>query len=174
MKNKLARHLCTKLTVLMVCFLTVMLVATSVSAETNYPKRGISAQLQDDQMDILIPFRWERFTLAPVFSVASVSDVVIDFGVGVAYRYHLKTGKAIPYVGLRAAVFVMTPEGGDSITDYAVGPSVGGEYFLDDHFSLAVEAQVNVSFSDESSFRFGNPDGTNVNTATSIVATFYF
>ncbi|MCK4462246.1 MAG: hypothetical protein KAW46_10605 [candidate division Zixibacteria bacterium] len=45
---------------------------------------------------------------------------------------------------------------------------------MQDHFSVGVEAQVNAVFSDEHSYLFGNPNGTNINTAAAVMATFYF
>lgn len=174
MANNHARQLRVMLNISMASILIIMLVTAPGSIEASSCKIGISAQLQDDQRDILLPLRWEEFTFAPTFSIAFVSDAVLDYGIGAAFRYHPKEGKAVPYIGFRVAVFVMSPKGGNSITDFAIGPSLGGEYFLDDHFSIAVEAQVNISLSDENSFRFGNPKGINVNTATSILATYYF
>jgi len=58
--------------------------------------------------------------------------------------------------------------------DKFAGNGVGAEYFFDKHFSIGVEAQGNVTVSDMNSFRFGNPDGTNFNTATMVTANVYF
>ena len=55
-----------------------------------------------------------------------------------------------------------------------MGMLAGGESFLNSSFSLSVEVQLNLSFSDELSDRFGNPDGTNLNTATVLSGAFYF
>ena len=62
----------------------------------------------------------------------------------------------------------------DTKVDIILGIAFGAEYFLDEHFSIGVEAQGNLTQSDEKSIRFGNPDGTNFNTATMITATVYF
>ena len=59
-------------------------------------------------------------------------------------------------------------------TDIIGGVALGGEYFLSDHFSFGVEAQANVTRSDNQSFRFGNPGGLTLNTATAVLATVYF
>ena len=42
------------------------------------------------------------------------------------------------------------------------------------YFSIGVEGQVNAAISDDASSRFGNPGGTNINTATAVLAAFYF
>jgi hypothetical protein len=58
--------------------------------------------------------------------------------------------------------------------DILGGLAFGGEYFLTDNFSFGVEAQGNLTKSDENSFRFGNPGKINFNTGTMISATIYF
>lgn len=146
-----------------------------VRADDGSAKIGISASLHGDQTDILIPIWGGGYVFAPAFSVVHINDAVTDMGFGLIVRRNLRDEKAVPYISVRFGVLILNPAGGgDSMTDYVYGPAAGGEYFLDDHFSLAAEAQVNVSISDKDSFRFGNPDGTNVNTATAIIATFYF
>ncbi len=47
-------------------------------------------------------------------------------------------------------------------------------YFLAESFSLGVEAQLNVSLSGDGSTRFGNPGGTNINSAMGVFAAVYF
>jgi hypothetical protein len=60
------------------------------------------------------------------------------------------------------------------VQDFLAGPFFGGEYFLSKRFSVGVEAQIVLAFSDKRSARFGNPGKTNVNTATVAGATVYF
>jgi hypothetical protein len=66
------------------------------------------------------------------------------------------------------------PGEGDSVTDIIAGLGFGGDFFLDEQFSLGVELQGNFTFSDEGSMRFGNPGGINFNTASQITASIYF
>jgi len=154
-----------------------ILVAPSASADNggSESKIGISAALQDKQVAFNVPI-WvnSSFVIAPAVQFISVSDVATDFGFGVSLRMNTREGKAVPYVGLMGGVLLLSPENGDSMTDIVIGPNFGGEYFIDDHFSFGVEFQVNISFSDERSVRFGNPDGTNINTAAVALASFYF
>jgi len=163
-------------------FLCVVLLAiglmSSASLATEpftHGKAGLSASLQSGQQDIAVPI-WtsEKFMIMPMVSFVSVSDQGRDRWLGLALRFYRDEGRARHYVGLRGVLLAFNPKQGDSMTDYLVGPSVGGEYFLDAQFSLTVEGQVNVSISHENSPRFGNPDGTNINTATAVYGTFYF
>jgi hypothetical protein len=156
-------------------FLSTVTAIAQSDGGFEFRKVGISASFSGDQTDVLVPIWGAHHVIAPAVSVVHVGDAVTDFGAGLILRRNLHTEKAVPYIALRSGVLILTPKGGgDDIIDFIVGPAVGGEYFLDDHFSLSVEAQVNISFSDEHSYRFGNPDGTNVNTASVIMATFYF
>jgi len=84
-----------------------------------------------------------------------------------------------PYVGLKLGTILNFPSSENSVdsktkVDLLGGLAFGAEYFFTENFSLGVEAQGNFTKSDENSFRFGNPDGLNFNTATMISATIYF
>lgn len=162
--------------------LVVILILSAFSIDGNAQdqelqgsKFGISAALQTEQLDLLFPI-WtsNSFVVVPSVSLAYASDVATDIGFGMALRYNLLKGDAVPYLGGRAGMFILSPNVGNSINDYVFGPFVGGEYFIDKHFSFSVEAQLNITKSDKNSLRFGNPDGTNFNTATLAMASFYF
>lgn len=153
-----------------------ILVSTGVGlAQPGGSAIGIQASLQDNQTEIGLPF-WTSpgLVVEPFLSFASASDVGKDLAFGALIRFNLKRGEAVPYLGVRLGMLHFSPEEGDGVTDFVLGPALGGEYFLSPSFSLGVEAQVNVALSDEMSSRFGNPDGTNINTATMVTATFYF
>ena len=141
----------------------------------NDKKFGISVALQTEQLDLTFPI-WpgSSIVIIPSISVVSVSDVATDFGFGLGLRFNLNTTESVPYIGARFAALTLIPSVGDSFTDLVFGVFAGGEHFFSDHFSVSVEAQLNYAKSDEFSTRFGNPDGTNVNTATLALATFYF
>jgi hypothetical protein len=151
--------------------------ASSAAAQTPVGAGtvGLSASVQDGQQGIALPI-WvtEKFVLAPAVNVTHVGDVGTDLGIGALFRGNLRAGRAVPYLGLRVLVFMLSPEVGDSATDLVVGPTLGGEYFLGEALSLSVEAQLNIAKSDENSLRFGQPDATTINTATAVLATFYF
>lgn len=149
--------------------------STAATENTFDKKFGLSVVLQSEQLDLLFPI-WpdNNVVIIPSISIVSVSDISTDFGYGLGLRYNLKYDDATPYIGARVEVLVLIPKAGDSFSDIVFGPFAGGEYFFSEHFSVSVEAQLNVAMSDEFSTRFGNPDGTNVNTATVALATFYF
>ncbi len=144
--------------------------------ETDNKTFGLSASVQGGQLDIILPI-WvgSKIVIAPAFSVVYVEDAAIDLGVGIAPRFYLRTGRVAPYIGGRAAAFFLMPSGNaQNITDWLLGLTLGGEYFLDPKFSIGVEAQANFAISDDFSGRFGNPGGLSLNTATAIFVSIYF
>ena len=164
-----------KIICLVLLAVSLLVISNEVFAQdNNQPKVGISALLQDTQLDILLPI-WagSKFVIAPGISFVS-TDARQDFGLGLAFRIYVRKDKAAPYFGVRFAALIFSPEFAQTTTDIIAGILAGGEYFLDKHFSFGVEAQLNSSFSDEQSNRFGNPGGVNINTGSAIFATFYF
>jgi len=153
------------------------LVYTNATADTatRAGMVGLSACWQQGQTDIMFPI-WasDKMVITPSLSVVYASDIATDVGAALAVRFNQGWGEAVPYWGLRVGLMHRAPHEGKAMTDYLAGGMLGGECFLKDHFSVGLEAQVNAVFSDEQSFRYGNPNGTNVNTAAVIMATFYF
>ncbi len=144
--------------------------------DSEHFKVGLSASLQGENVDILLPI-WmsDKLVIIPAVSFAYLSDAATDMAVGFALRRNVGQGDAVPFVGARFMLFILNPEGNSSgTTDFVFGPFAGGEYFFHDHFSIGVEAQVNIAKSDKTSLRFGHPDGTTINTATAVFATYYF
>ncbi|MDH3891079.1 MAG: hypothetical protein OEV49_08325 [candidate division Zixibacteria bacterium] len=159
--------------------LTVLICAMAADAageeDSHSGSVGLSASWQGNQSDILLPLWISRqWVVIPSLSLVHVSEKATDVGVGLGLRLNRGTGRAIPYVGVRGGFLHRTPEAGEGTTDYLAGLMFGGECFLADRFSVGVEAQVNAVFSDVNSFMFGNPNGTNINTAAAVAATFYF
>ncbi len=148
------------------------------SQETETRKIGITASLQNSQYAFSMPI-WlsEKIVLAPVVEFKYAEKIGTDFGIGIIPKYYFKTGKVSPYLGLNAGGLFNNPSsntGGKSSVDIYVGPVFGGEYFIDSHFSVAIELQGNFTKSDKNSIRFGNPGGLNFNTSTAISASIYF
>ncbi len=127
------------------------------------------------QTDIGFPV-WasKKLVVTPSLSVVHVSNFATDVGFVLAVRVIHGGDKAVPYYGVRAGALHQSPHEGKALTDYLVGGTFGGECSLQDHFSVGVEAQVNVVFSDEHSYLFGNPYGTNINTAAAVMAYLLF
>ncbi len=155
----------------------VLFIAGKPAAETtpHAGMVGLTASWQSGQTDIGFPV-WasKKLVVTPSLSVVHVSNFATDVGFVLAVRINHGGDKAVPYYGVRAGALHRSPHEGKALTDYLVGGMFGGECFLQDHFSVGVEAQVNVVFSDEHSYLFGNPNGTNINTAAAVMATFYF
>ncbi len=136
---------------------------------------GMSASFQGGQFDILVPI-WvsDQVSLAPAVGIIWNEDNGSDIHLGVAPRFFLTKGKVAPYIGGRAGVLIGSPSNGESTKDWIVGLTGGGEYFIDEHFSVGVESQLTFTFSDVNSTRFGNPGKTNLNTGAAVFATVYF
>ena len=143
--------------------------------EDTRPQYGLSAAFQTSQLDILVPF-WlsEKVILAPTIKFSSVSESSRDLGIGIVPRFFLKRDKVSPFISFRAALLLYYPKDGEVINDYLLGMGAGGEYFFDSNFSIGIEAQLNLTKSNERSTRFNNPNGTNINTATVIFGSIYF
>lgn len=168
-------------------FLTVLMLAivspiNFSQDESSYKHFGLSALIQDAQFDILLPIVLKNTgVIAPAVGVASVSEAGTDISLGLVGRFYLKDSKVKPFLGGRFGALIFSPskpEGSSvdskSTTDFILGFLAGGEYFLDEGFSIGVEAQLNASVSDKNSSRFGNPDGVNINTGAAVFATVYF
>jgi hypothetical protein len=150
--------------------------AMSTNAQENNRTWGISASIQETQLDILFPI-WTGANniIAPSIGAIHIGDSGTDLRLGLLDRIFFNATESIkPFLGLRAGVLFSIPDEQDTVTDYVIGILGGGEYFFSNNFSVGVEAQLNMSISDENSSRFGNPGGTNINTATAIFATIYF
>lgn len=146
------------------------------SQESENPRKyGLSASIQSEQMDISIPI-WvgERATIAPAVSILHVEDGGTDIGTGIVPKFYARMNKIAPFFALRAATFFFMPDRGDNTLDWMAGGGFGADYFFDERFSIGIEAQLNLTFSDKKSDRFGNPGGMNLNTATAITASIYF
>lgn len=161
-------------------FLTViflLFIHISLNAQNDNDERtvGLSALIQNSQADILLPI-WisNSSIIAPAFGVLYMNNGFTDLALGIVTRFYLKNGVFAPFIGGRGGVLLAMRENADTISDFILGFLGGGEYFFDTHFSMGVEAQLNLSISDKNSSRFGNPDGININTGAAVFATVYF
>ena len=163
------------LAVICFTFILPLTVYAQQSGDENPRKVGLTATVQSSQFDVLLPV-WvnNQTVIGPSVSFVSVSDSGSELGVGVFSKFYFNTDTIAPYWGLRGGAVVGIPSEGDTIVDFITGLSVGGDYFIDDKFSLGVEVQGNFTISDDGSTRFGNPGGVNFNTASVITASLYF
>jgi len=154
---------------LIVSILAVLLLsATGAMAQPAPGAYGLRANIQDADTGISLPIWMSggKMVFEPAVSFVSVSDSGTDLGFGATLRFNLRQERVTPYFGVRALGYFFSPDNGDGTTDFLFGPVFGGEFFLDEGFSLSVESQLNVTVSDEASGRFGNPDGTTISTGT--------
>jgi hypothetical protein len=157
-------------------FLLILLSFSFSSAQSTIEsdRWGITASFQKDQIDILIPYMFSGGAVAPIFGIVSFTDVATDLHLGLTEKIYFNSESTRPYFGLAQLVFLLFPDGGDAITDWAFGISMGGEHFFNNDFSIGISGQLNIAIASEESIRFGSPGKTNLNTAASIYATIYF
>lgn len=160
--------------------LLLLIAFAKYTSAQDKPKFGLSGSFQGNQLGISLPI-WigDKAVLAPAFQLAYAEKVGTDFGIGLEQRFYFRHEKLSPYFGFKLGALLNMPASDSEIdtktkVDIVGGIAFGAEYFLDNNFSVGVEAQGNVSKSDKGSNRFGNPDGINFNTATRISATIYF
>ena len=157
-------------------FATMMALTAVLNAHAQSTSAiGISASIQSSQFDILVPI-WlgNHFSISPAVGLVWVKDGTTDIRFAIAPRYYFYKEKFAPYVGARVGVLMASAEGVSGTTDILAGLAGGGEYFLDGHFSLGVEAQFNIISADDNSSRIGSPGAVQANTAAAVFATIYF
>ena len=147
----------------------------TAAEDDDHGVAGIAAGLSITSTNISLP-RWisPGLALVPSVSLVWIEDGGTDWGLGFGVRFYGDPRQAVyPYKTVGLGILGLAPESGDPTTDFLLGLGYGGEFFPARMFSLGVEIQLNLSVSDDESYRFGNPGGANVNTATLIYATLY-
>lgn len=163
-------------------FLAPMLIVMMLFAQTQAHAQdssstkhtGLSAQVQGSQIDILIPIVSKHLSLAPSIGFVWGQDAGTEIRLGLVPRVYISRDKVSPYIGARVVYLFSKPTGMTGSSDWLIGAEFGGEYFVDQWFSLGIESQLNVAISAENSARFGNPGKTSVNTGVAMFATVYF
>ena len=76
----------------------------------DFPRFGISATLQNEQLQISIPIwtQWQ-FTVNPSIYFIHVSDSFTDAGLGIQFNYVLQKGRAVPYIGVASTWYFYSP-----------------------------------------------------------------
>jgi hypothetical protein len=154
-----------------------IVMARGARAQESSPANriGLSASIQGGQFDILVPIWTGRtFAIAPSVGLVWAEEGGLDIRLAVAPRFFFYRDTFAPYVGGKLGMLIASPDSGSATTDILIGGALGGEYFLDQHFSFGVESQLNLTLSDSKSLRFGNPGKKNLNTAAALFATIYF
>ena len=163
-----------------ICMLTLLFSSLLVNAQEEKQKIGLTASLQATQMDIMVPV-WlgKNFIVAPTLNFTTVENGGTTYGFGLVPRLFLNHNQLRPYLSARIVALLTSAASNnqfeeDSTLDFLTGLAFGGEYFIDPQFSIGVEAQTNLTISDENSGRFGNPGGTNINTGMAVLVNVYF
>jgi hypothetical protein len=158
--------------ILVLLIISVMLVGQNSNMASM---KGIRASLQSNQFDLCIPYFYTSdVEITPALSVIHANHIGSDLVFGLSLRKYYHISKVSTFAGLRGGMLLYTPNGEDSTTDYYAGLLGGAEYFIDRNLSLGIELQLNGSFSDEFSWRFGNPNDTIINTASAITLSIYW
>jgi hypothetical protein len=163
----------------LILFILCSIAFSKTYAQQN-AKVGLTATIQESSMGIMVPVWFtNHFMLAPAFSMKTAQNIGTDYSIGFIPRFYFKKETLSPYIGLKIGSLINMPSSTNTVStstvvDFMGGIAFGAEYFLSDHFSLGVEAQGNYTKSGKDSNRFGNPGGSNFNTATMFLATVYF
>ncbi len=127
---------------------------------------GLTASFQGQQGDIEVPY-WlqQNLVIAPLIGIQSVEDTFTRIRVGVKPKFYQTTGDnfASYFSGL-VAFEHFDPEVGDSDGILNLGGGLGGEYYFDSHFSLGIEALLNIRLNEQN--RLG--------TGAAITGSYYF
>jgi hypothetical protein len=147
------------------------------NAQQEIPDSGIgfSASIQNNHFGIQVPI-WlnDNFILAPNFGAIFTENRGGEIQLGLIPRIFFKKQTVSPYLGFLVGTVIGLPENRDNTFDFVFGLSFGLEYFINKHFSLSIEGQINGTKSDNNSLRYNNPGSLNLNTATGFAATIYF
>lgn len=151
------------------CF-TLLLISSASFAQDRPTDSsfGLTASLQGNQTNLQIPI-WlnDNVTIAPVFGINHQQDNFTSINLGVAPRFYQDMGSDFAtYLGARGILQRTSPEVGPEDTDFLLGATGGGEYFLSGRFSLGAEAQLNFLLNDGGNNSFS--------TGAAIMGTYYF
>lgn len=154
------------------CFLFLALfLITATSFAQNRPTDstfGLTTSVQNSQTNLQIPI-WlnDNVTIAPIFGINHQQDNFTTINLGVVPRFYQDVGSDFAtYLGARGILQRTSPEVGPEDSDFLLGATGGGEYFLDEHFSLGAEAQLNFLINDNGNDR--------LSTGAAIMGTYYF
>lgn len=151
--------------------IAALFVGTSTAWSQNRPDTGtvgLSAAVQTSQTNLRIPI-WasDNIVIAPIIGITHQEDNFTSLNLGINPRFYQSLGDNIgTYIGVQGILQQTSVENGGDRSDFLLGATGGGEYFLDEHFSLGVEGQLNFLFEDNGPY--------SVSTGTALTGTFYF
>ncbi|MCW9709082.1 hypothetical protein [Fodinibius salsisoli] len=153
--------------------IAVLFLATTSSFAQSRPDEGtvgLSASVQSSQTNIKVPI-WvsEDIVIAPLVGLTHQDDNFTSINLGINPRFYQSLGNDFAtYIGVQGILQNTSYDSDvdDDDSDFLIGATGGGEYFLDEHFSLGVEGQLN--------FLLDDSDNNSIFTATALTGTFYF
>lgn len=129
---------------------------------------GLTASIQGQSTNILVPI-WvsEDMVIAPTFGMFHQENNRTTLNIGVSPRFYRDLGNNFAsYIGARGLIQHTSFDIGDDQTNFILGATGGGEYFLNSHFSFGVEAQLNLGIND-------NQENI-LSTGAAVTASYYF
>lgn len=129
---------------------------------------GLSASVQGPSTNLLVPI-WvsEDLVIAPTFGLFHQENNRTTLTIGVSPRFYRDLGNNFAsYIGARGLIQHSSFDIGDDQTNFVLGATGGGEYFLNSHFSFGVEAQLNLGINDSNE--------NILSTGAAVTASYYF
>lgn len=144
---------------------------TATAFSQNRPDEGtigLSASFQGNQTNLMLPI-WtsEDMVIAPVFGIVHEAENFTTVNLGVKPRFYRDMGSNFAsYFGFQGLLQYTSPDFGDDTTNFLIGANGGGEYFLNSHFSVGVEGQLNLLLRDSAENRLA--------TGAALTGSYYF
>lgn len=146
--------------ILLPTFFVLLLFSVNPVNAQNVPDEGsvgLTASFQGQGLDIQVPY-WiqQNLVLAPLAGIQSVENNYTRIRLGVKPKFYQTIGNdfASYFSGL-VAFEHFDPAAGDSDVTVNLGGGFGGEYFFSSHFSLGVEALLDIRLNGQNSLRTG-------------------
>lgn len=144
-------------TLLLFTFLSLQSTVTDAQNLPDEGSLGITASFQGQPIEIQVPY-WisQDLVLAPLVGIESVEDSFTRIRIGIKPKFYQSVGNdfASYFSGL-VAFEHYDPNVGDSDGILNLGGGIGGEYFFNSHFSLGVEALLNIRLNNQNTLRTG-------------------
>ena len=128
---------------------------------------GLRASIQVDSTVVMLPYRLnENTTISPLLGFEWIEDESTTILIGAHSQRYLNTSSRFAnYIGFKAAALNISPDGGDSETNFLLGAFIGGDVFMSPRISVGVEAGFDLAI---------GSDQNALSTATSALLTYYF
>jgi hypothetical protein len=133
-------------------------------------KWGLAATFQGGQTLIIVPI-WlgQRLAVGPIVSATHTENVNLNINAGLAARFYPTMARIAPFWGVAATANINRPQVANATTNttWIAGGFFGGEFFINQRFSLAIQPGVWMAFP---------PNGGNITitSSTFLLGAIYF